>query len=101
MITIEKRDKYDAVLIFKENEQVAKAYIHPDGKVSNLYIRKQSRGTEIIQELFSGIIENYKDLPLYGYASPKYDKSKRQALLRLYKRFGFINTKNAKVEYKP
>ena len=97
MIAIEVRQKYHCVTVCRDNKQLAKVYIWDSGLISNLYVRKAYRGDiTILNELASGI-EIYRARPLFGYASPKQGLEKREALKRLYRRYGFINIKGNKI----
>jgi hypothetical protein len=101
MIEIIGRGTYNAYFIKNDNKVAAKVYIHNNGLISNLYIRKNYRGNkEVLKELLLVIESATQSFEmLYGYASPKGLKtdSRRKALIRLYSRYGFINTNNNKV----
>jgi hypothetical protein len=101
MIEIIGRVTYNAYFIKHEGKTAAKVYINNNGLISNLYIRKNYRGNpDVVKELLLVIDGATKSFEiLFGYASPKGVKtdSRRKALLRLYARYGFKNTKNNKV----
>jgi hypothetical protein len=101
MIEIIGRGSYNAYFIKNEGKVAAKLYIHNSGLISNLYVRKNYRGNpEVLKEVLLIIETASKSFEmLYGYASPKGTKtdSRRKALIRLYSRYGFINTNNNKV----
>lgn len=82
----------------RDDKQVGKAYVWPNGLITNLYIVKKFRGDiSIFNELMVGIKENFKDLPLFLYAVPKQGKDKKDALKRLYARHGFVNVSGDKM----
>ncbi len=95
------RETYNAYFIKDGDNIAAKVYIHNKGLISNLYIRKNYRGNhQVSNDLFSVIDAASKSFKmLYGYVSPKGVKtdSRRKALIRLYSRYGFVNTNNNKV----
>lgn len=95
------RDTYNAYFIKDGKNTAGKVYIHNNGLISNLYIRKKYRGNkDVIHEMYLVIDSVSKtSKSLFGYASPKGLKteSRRKALLRLYARYGFMNTNNNKV----
>lgn len=97
MIGIESRKDYDCVTILRGAEQVAKVYIRHNGLISNLYVRKKYRGNLSILDELAMAINKYQARPLYGYASPKQGVEKREALKRLYRRYGFKNIKGNKI----
>lgn len=101
MIKIEHRNGYDAIICLSETgHQQGKIYVKPTGLVSNFYIRKQYRGNKaIFKAIAETLISRYGKLPLYAYASPSDDKSRRSALIRLYRRYGFKNVSTNKVVY--
>lgn len=103
MIKIEHRTGYDAIVCLSETgKQQGKIYVKPNGLISNFYIRKKYRGNSaIFKAIAETLISRYGMLPLYAYASPSEDKSRRNALLRLYSRYGFKNVSTNKVVYNP
>jgi len=94
---IEKRKGYNAIIIQKNGEQLAKLYVKANGLISNFYVRKKNRGNfELIKLIANTVKKKYAHLNLYGYASPK-NKTKREALIRLYKIYGFRNVSTNKI----
>lgn len=97
MINIVERKEYWLVEVYQDDNKKAKAYVWKKGLISNLYIRKPYRGdNSVLKELYVGI-SMFNHLGLYGYASPKQGLEKRDALKRLYRRYGFENKKGNKI----
>lgn len=97
-IRIEKRRGYDALIVFKDDQQVAKLYVKETGLISNFYIRKKNRGNfELIKLIADTVKKRYGHLNLFAYASPN-DKTKRNALIRLYRFHGFKNVSTNKIQ---
>jgi len=98
MNRIIEREKYWLIEVHQNGVKKAKAYVWKNkGLISNLYVRKEYRGDPmVLNDLWLGI-SSFQDLGLYGYASPKGRLEKREALKRLYRRYGFKNIKGNKL----